>query len=132
MDHSLDKIYIRNYIKISTSQRVYRRISNISQYAIEYHAQSENQYNDSIKLYRFKLKIVKTGSYYDEAKVGEPDEFDYVAELEPLSHNSNVIFEPTGDPVFMQIKLKSLKLETEWMSYRSDRNKIQKARDESM
>ena len=64
--------------------------------------------------------------------MGEPDEFDYLAELEPLSHNEQVMFEPTGDPLFMQIKLKDKSLEGEWMTCLSVRSKVKMGRDESM
>ena len=58
-------------------------------------------------LLRFKLKLVPTGSFYDEAKVGAPDEFDYVAEMETLSPYSEteIDFVRIPDPVFLQVNV---------------------------
>ena len=57
---------------------------------------------------RFKLNLVKTGSFYDDAKVTAPDEFDYVAELEPLSHNRSVEFSRHRRSCFSADKTKEI------------------------
>ena len=63
---------------------------------------------------RFDVTIIKTGSYYDEAKVGNPDEFDYVAELQPISRNPGVTFEATTDPAYIQIKIQDVDVRLDW------------------
>ena len=63
---------------------------------------------------RFKVKVIETGSYYDEAKVGNPDEFDFVFELLPLSRNSGVKFTATTDPAFIQVVVEDVTVRRMW------------------
>ena len=46
--------------------------------------------------------------------MGEPDEFDYVAQLDALSLNDHVQYMRTPDPVFLQVKLCSQELRETW------------------
>ena len=66
---------------------------------------------------RFSIKIVPTGSFYDQAKVGNPDEFDYVAELQPLSRQAGVTFSATTDPAFLQVSLNNVVLKKRYRQF---------------
>ena len=68
--------------------------------------------------------MVRTGSFYDDAKVIQPDEFDYVAELQPLSHNRGVDFRTTGDPAFLQVQLKKFELRAKWREFMANAKQL--------
>ena len=60
-----------------------------------------------------KLKLVPTGSYYERAKVGAPDEFDLMLEIEKLEldaapyeeyENDGMSEPPTGNKVLNTVK----------------------------
>ena len=44
---------------------------------------------------RFEGRLIKMGSFYDELKVMQPDEFDFLLEINGLSHEEIVGFRPT-------------------------------------
>ena len=52
--------------------------------------------------------------------MGEPDEFDYVAQLDALSLNDHVQYMRTPDPVFLQVKLCSQELRETWKDFLGD------------
>ncbi|KAL4238475.1 hypothetical protein ACF0H5_003183 [Mactra antiquata] len=45
---------------------------------------------------RLSLRLRKVGSYYDGLKIGLPDEFDFLAEIDNLSEGTNVVVRSTG------------------------------------
>ena len=63
---------------------------------------------------RFKFTFYGTGSYYDGVKVGNPDEFDYIAEIQEFSAEGAVTMERTSDPGFVQLKVPSMDLKRKW------------------
>jgi hypothetical protein len=50
---------------------------------------------------KFASKLIKSGSYYDGVKVGQPDEFDFMAELSELSRPGACEFRTTKDAGFV-------------------------------
>ena len=75
---------------------------------------------------RFQVKVIETGSYYDEAKVGNPDEFDYVFELQPLSRNPGVKFKATTDPAFIQVVVEDVRVRRTWQDCLCNPKDLQK------
>jgi hypothetical protein len=65
---------------------------------------------------RFRSKLIKSGSYYDGVKVGQPDEFDFMAEVVELSESGICQFQPTTDPGFVNLIL--LKEHERWSDCR--------------
>ena len=80
---------------------------------------------------RFDVAIIKTGSYYDEAKVGNPDEFDYVAELQPISRDPGVAFEATTDPAYIQIQIQDVDVRLKWKECLCDSSELRQYNEAS-
>ena len=67
---------------------------------------------------KFNSKILSTGSAFEGYRIGKPDEFDYMCELESLTDEKCEIL-PTEDPGFVRVRVKEDYRE-EWRMFLSE------------
>lgn len=66
---------------------------------------------------RFIGRLINSGSFYEGVKVGEPDEFDYMVELNELSQLGVCRFVPTEDASFIRVLLQDQMMRERWDDY---------------
>lgn len=73
--------------RCSEVKRIQRQVENLVQYIIDRVREKD---------WRFKSKLLKVGSFYDELKIGFPDEFDFLIELQNFVEHENFEVRPSG------------------------------------
>ena len=63
---------------------------------------------------RFEFSFHGTGSSYDGVKVGQADEFDFIAEVKGLSQPGAVTIVKASDPGFVKVEVSAMEMKRKW------------------
>lgn len=89
---SLSKELITSDVDIKVSRclevrRIQKQIESLVQHILDKVHEED---------WRFKSKLLKVGSFYDKLKIGLPDEFDFLTELQNFVEHENFEVRPSG------------------------------------